>query len=160
MSPTPSISYSAIAVALAALAVPLTSQTTVTGPAWEVHGLVAGSRSTHGGVGFGAVWGGLRRVRIAPSLTAVMSGDGVGARAEVHAQFHILPGRRPTWSIYGTGGAGYLSAAGLRGSPFIVTGMGIERRPAGTRSEYLEVGLGRGLRIALGVRFRRRSADR
>lgn len=119
-------------------------------------GMVAASRTTHGGVGGGVLWGGRSRLRVALSGVGVLTEDGAGGRAELLAQFHVVPGARAGWSVYGTGGVGYLSAAGLRGTAFLALGVGVERHPGGTRSGFVEVGLGRGVRVAVGIRFRRR----
>ena len=112
-------------------------------------------------------WGGeagLAR-RVGQSRVALMGAGGwqdgaTALRAEARAQFLLLP---PGAAGGGGGAAGYYAGLGLafagaerrRGAAYLTAVIGVETAAWRTRGVYAEVGLGGGVRIAAGLRWRR-----
>jgi hypothetical protein len=113
---------------------------------------------------WGAEAGVARRVgqgRVAVLGAGGWQDGGTALRAEARAQFLVLPaagGREG-----GGGGAGYYAGLGLafagaerrRGAAYLTVAIGVELAAWRTRGVYAEIGLGGGVRIAAGLRWRR-----
>lgn len=79
------------------------------------------------------------------------SEDGTSGRAEVIGRFHVDPYRQRRWGLYGAAGAGTLWRS--TPEPYLTFSAGLEGpRSAGGWSPALEVGFGRGLRVAAAIR--------
>lgn len=82
--------------------------------------------------------------------------DGHAAtRAEVTAQFLVNPSARAGVSAYGALGIAVVSAAQVRGGGYITMFFGVERAAARRGGWFVEAGLGGGVRVAAGARWRR-----
>jgi hypothetical protein len=139
---------------LGALACPLAAQAPAAseldlGPvATWAHRVFAGAA-----VGIATRPGGEGRVAL---VAAVGSADGHAAlRLEAMAQFLILPGAKTGVSPYGGVGLAYLGARPYRGAGAFVVMVGLEGAPGRPRGWFGELGLGGGLRLRLGYRWRR-----
>jgi len=89
-------------------------------------------------------------------LAAVGSADGHAAvRLEATAQFLVMPGAKRGLSPYGGVGLAYLGARPYRGAGALVVLVGVEAAPGRPRGWFGEVGLGGGLRLRMGYRWRR-----
>ncbi|MGH7702629.1 MAG: hypothetical protein ACREMO_06020 [Gemmatimonadales bacterium] len=93
------------------------------------------------------------RTRLAATAAAGVAQGGFGFRGELLAHFLLNPRavRRP--GLYGLGGVAFVSAPGERG--YLVVGAGLEARPGARSGWALELGVGGGVRVALGYRWRR-----
>lgn len=97
--------------------------------------------------------GGESRLALVTAFGAV---DGHAAlRLEATAQFIVLPGAKTGISPYGGVGVAYLGARPYRGSGMLVMLVGVEQAAARPRGWFGELGLGGGLRLRLGYRWRR-----
>jgi hypothetical protein len=85
---------------------------------------------------------------------AAGTGDGAAAgRGEGTAQFLLTPERTRGSGLYVSGGlAGTL---GRRDAGYLVLGLGLEARPGGKSGWLIEIGVGGGVRLAAGWRWRR-----
>ncbi len=90
--------------------------------------------------------------------------DGAMAlRAEARAQFLLLPPGGAGPSGGGRAAAGYYAGLGLafagaerrHGAAYLTAVIGVETAPWRSRGMYAEVGLGGGVRLAAGLRWRR-----
>lgn len=91
------------------------------------------------------------------TLTAaggVLDGQ-AGMRLEATAQFLVTPGARRGLSPYGGIGVAYMGARRYPGTGAIVVLCGLEAAEGTRRGWFGEVGLGGGLRVRLGHRWRR-----
>jgi len=78
-----------------------------------------------------------------------------GVRVEADAQLLLRPGERSGPGPYGGLGLAFVGAGGERGAGYLTALLGVEAAPGRRRGWYLELGLGGGVRLALGRRFRR-----
>ncbi len=130
-------------------AVPLAAQR-----AWEfgAGGLVLLADPASAGAG---VYGAVRlegRLRLAALAVAGAENGAARARGEVLAHFLLAPAARRGAGAYGIGGVAF--ASGSRDRGYLVLGLGLEAAPA-TRSGWaVEAGVGGGVRIAAGYRWR------
>jgi hypothetical protein len=103
----------------------------------------------------GGVYGGVRttrRTRIAFTAAAGSAGGAFVARGELLGHFLLSPASR-TVGLYGGGGlAGLAGDGGEEG--FLVLLIGLEHAPGGPSGWYVEGGLGGGVRVAAGYRWR------
>ncbi|HEU5319442.1 MAG TPA: hypothetical protein VFX28_01480, partial [Methylomirabilota bacterium] len=105
-----------------------------------------------GGVTFGHRPG---QARVALLLAGGGLDGSAAVRAEATAQFLVNPGARAGVTAYGAAGVAYVGARGTRGMSYLTMFLGIEQGAARSWGWYGEAGLGGGLRIAVGVRWRR-----
>jgi len=82
----------------------------------------------------------------------------LGVRLEATAQFLLRPGERSGVGPYGGLGLAFLGAAGARGASYLTALLGVDQGPGARAGWYAELGLGGGVRLALGRRFRRFSS--
>ena len=79
---------------------------------------------------------------------------GWGGRLEVRGQFVLLPFARAGTGFYcGMGGA-WMGGAGERGAAYLTALLGVERTPGRPRGWYVEAGVGGGVRVSVGLRWR------
>ena len=102
----------------------------------------------------GGIYGAIRttrRTRLALTAAAGSADGEFVARGEVLGHFLLSPA---SWGpgIYGGGGIAGIAGAGEEG--FLVLLLGIEHAPGGRAGWYLEGGLGGGVRLAAGYRWR------
>jgi hypothetical protein len=89
-------------------------------------------------------------------VAALGSADGHPAvRLEATAQFLVMPGAKSGVSPYGGVGLAYLGARPYRGAGALVVLLGVEAAPGRPHGWFSEVGLGGGLRLRIGYRWRR-----
>ena len=138
---------------LAALTHPLTGQQ-VTATELDAGPVATWARRTFSGVAIGVARrpGGEGRLALA---AAVGSLEGHTAlRLEATAQFLALPGAKSGISPYGGVGVAYLGAHPYRGAGLLVLLIGVEQAPGRSRGWFGEVGMGGGLRLRAGYRWR------
>jgi hypothetical protein len=124
----------------------------------QVWGMGAASRPSFIGAGFGLAWRDDQRTRIAPALALGALGDGhVGVRADVGIHFLLDPTKRTGSAIYGGGGLS-VAASRDRVTPFVLLVLGAETAPGGAGGSFVEIGVGGGVRLAIGYRWRKHDA--
>jgi hypothetical protein len=102
----------------------------------------------------GGVYGAIRttrRTRLALTAAAGSAGGEFVARGELLGHFLLSPASTGP-GVYGGGGIAGIAGADEEG--FLVLLLGIEQAPGGRSGWSLEGGLGGGLRIAVGYRWR------
>jgi len=112
-------------------------------------------------LGGGSVWWRpASRTRVGVLAAAGLAGGEAAARAELAAHFLLHPANRAGPGVYAGGGLAF--AAGAAGGGRIQLVAGLEQRPGAARGWVIEAGLGGGVRLAAGWRWRtgRRSAVR
>jgi hypothetical protein len=93
------------------------------------------------------------RTRISASVGGGASGGDFAWRAEALGHFLFSPDRRHGWGGYLAGGVAAVGGPVNRG--YIVLTLGAEGRPGGSSGWVGEVGIGGGVRIGVGYRWRR-----
>ncbi len=124
----------------------------------QVWALAAASKPAFYGAGLGIAFRDEDRLRFALAAAPGGYGNGAfGARADATLQFLLDPTRPSGAAIYGGGG---LSLAARQGhaTPYLLLVLGIEHAPGGPRGAFAEVGVGGGVRVAIGYRWRKRNA--
>ena len=80
--------------------------------------------------------------------------DAWGVRLDARGQFVLLPFARAGTGFYcGMGGA-WMGGAGERGAAYLTGLLGVERTPGRPRGWYVEAGVGGGVRVSVGLRWR------
>ncbi|HEU4698344.1 MAG TPA: hypothetical protein VFS40_04140 [Gemmatimonadales bacterium] len=147
-----------VATALGAgpLAAPLAAQQR--GRGLEL-GLQATGTASDPAVGVAGLYAGLRgssRVRVVTQLGAGVTEHGAAAwRGELAAHFLLNPFARRGVGFYGGGGVAAAGAHGLDTQGYALLTLGVESRPGASSGWALEVGLGGGVRVSAGWRWRR-----
>ena len=93
------------------------------------------------------------RTRLSVSVGGGASDGDFAWRAEALGHFLLSPDRRRGWGAYVAGGLAAVGGPVDRG--YIVLTLGVEGRPGGPSGWVAEVGIGGGVRIGLGYRWRR-----
>jgi hypothetical protein len=104
----------------------------------------------------GGAYGAVRtspRVRIAATVAAGEAGGEVAGRGELVGHFLLNPTNRAGAGAYA--GGGVAGVIGPNDQGYLVLLLGIEGGPGGRAGWALEFGVGAGLRIAAGYRWRR-----
>jgi hypothetical protein len=117
-----------------------------------VHGVVAFSEPALGVVGPYAALRTSGRTRISAFVGGGASDDDFAWRAEALGHFLLSPQRRRGWGAYAAGGLAAVGGPVRHG--YIVLTLGVEGRPGGPSGWAAEVGIGGGVRIGLGYRWR------
>ncbi len=120
--------------------------------------LAAASKPALYAGGIGLTWRDNQRTRLAPAVALGWTSDGrFGARADFAIHFLLDPWKREGAAIYGGGG---LTAAVSDGrvTPFALLVLGAENAPGGPRGSFVEIGVGGGVRLAIGYRWRKSNA--
>jgi hypothetical protein len=92
------------------------------------------------------------RTRVSASFAAGVSDGDFAWRAESLGHFLLSPDRKNGWGAYFAGGVAVVGGPVDRG--YIVLTFGAESRPGGSSGWVAELGVGGGLRAALGYRWR------
>jgi hypothetical protein len=92
------------------------------------------------------------RTRLSLSLAAGTSNDEVAVRGELLGHFLLSPEERRKAGFYLAGGIAGVEGAVSRG--YLVLTAGVEQAPRGKSGWALEIGVGGGVRVALGYRWR------
>jgi hypothetical protein len=106
-------------------------------------------------LGVAGVYAGLRtsgRTRVSASLGAGISGGDLAGRGELLAHFLLSPEERRRPGAYFAGGIAVVEGAVSRG--YLVLTIGVEERPRSSSGWALEAGIGGGVRVGLGYRWR------
>jgi hypothetical protein len=107
------------------------------------------------GGGYAAVRPG-ERARLALTLAAGTAGGDAAFRGELLAHFLLSPRAKHGVGFYALGGAAVADLASTGDTQgYMVLGVGVESRPGARSGWALEAGIGGGLRIAAGYRWRR-----
>ncbi len=124
----------------------------------QVWALAVASQPALYAAGFGLAWRDNQRSRIAPALALGVLGDGrFGARADLAIHFLLDPYKRDGTAVYGGGGL-TAAVAGSRVTPYALLVLGAEQNPGGTGGAFIEIGVGGGIRLAVGYRWRKSNA--
>jgi hypothetical protein len=126
-------------------------------PAQQVKelGLQVTGAFSHPAVGAAGVYGALRtsgRTRFSLSLVAGGSDAGAIVRGELLGHFLLSPEERRKPGFYLAGGIAGIEGVVSRG--YLVLTAGLEQRPRGRSGWAIEAGVGGGVRLALGYRWR------
>ncbi len=124
----------------------------------QVWALAAASKPAFYGAGLGLGFRdeGRTRIAVAGALGSFEDGS-LGGRADATLQFLLNPQKRAGAAIYGGGG---LSLAAGRGqaTPYLLLVLGVEHAPGGPGGAFAEIGVGGGVRVAVGYRWRKQDA--
>jgi len=104
----------------------------------------------------GAMYGAWRPgggARLALTIGAGSSDGRLSGRGELLAEFLLSPGRRSGVGFYGLGGVA--GVVGPRAQGYLVVGLGLESAPGTGSGWAIEAGVGGGVRVAVGWRWRR-----
>ena len=124
----------------------------------DIHVLGVLSRPLFGGAGVGYAWRDARRTRVLGALAVgAIDGGGVAGRADLAWNFLLDPAKRAGSAVYGGGGLTVQAGAG-RVTPYLLLVVGVENHPGGRGGSYVELGVGGGVRAAVGYRWRKRGA--
>lgn len=93
------------------------------------------------------------RGRMAALLGVGVAEGAFAWRGEAVGHFLVSPGQRHGWGVYLAGGLAVAGTPATRG--YIMLGLGIEERPGAHEGWVGELGVGGGVRVALGYRWRR-----
>lgn len=116
--------------------------------------LVTGTAQFYGG-GLGFALRPPGRSRIGISVSGGTTGDVAAARAEILFSYHVNPYARRGVAPYVFGGGAVLATRSIH-REYLVLGAGLELTPGRAWGVFAEAGIGGGLRVAAGVRLRRR----
>ncbi|HUR94688.1 MAG TPA: hypothetical protein VMY76_08895 [Gemmatimonadales bacterium] len=95
-----------------------------------------------------------RRTRVSIGAGAGMSDGDAAWRGELLAHFLLSPGRRRGVGLYGAGGVAVVGGPVEQG--YVVLALGVESRPGARSGWFAEAGVGGGVRLAIGYRWRSR----
>jgi hypothetical protein len=104
----------------------------------------------------GGLYGAVRlspRVRAAATAGLGASGGQLAGRGELLAHFLFHPGGAARTGLYV--GGGVAGVAGVQDEGYVVLLLGLESRPGGRSGWALEAGVGGGVRLTAGYRWRR-----
>ena len=124
----------------------------------QLHALAIASRPFFAGAGLALGWRDPGRTRWQAAATVGgLDGHGVGARADLAWHFLLDPAKTRGGGVYG--GAGMSVLAGGGGvTPFVLLVLGVEHAPGSGGGSFMEIGVGGGVRVAVGYRWRKRNA--
>lgn len=92
------------------------------------------------------------RTRVSATFAAGVSEGELAARAELLGHFLLSPGQPRGAGFYLAGGVAAVDGPVSRG--YLVLTLGLDQRPAATSGWSAELGVGGGVRVALGYRWR------
>ena len=101
---------------------------------------------------YGAVRAG-GRTRVSAAVAAGVSDNDLAWRAEGLGHFLLSPDKQNGWGAYVAGGVAVVGGPVNRG--YIVLTLGAESRPGGRSGWAAELGIGGGVRVGVGYRWRR-----
>ena len=126
---------------------------------WQIQSLavLASERFIGAGIGYAVRPPG--RLRFAGDVSAGDLEGTLAGRAETFLTYHLNPGRESGFGPYAAAGlAANITRAGARG--YLEVLLGLEQRPGRRTGWFLEAGVGGGLRLSAGYRFRSGSGIR
>lgn len=95
------------------------------------------------------------QTRVVGTAVAGMLGSDPAVRVEAQAQLIVNPSGRGGAGLYAGAGVAWQGATGVPGGGYLTALLGLESAPGARRGWYAEIGLGGGVRLALGARWRR-----
>lgn len=98
--------------------------------------------------------------RLAATVAAGTSGGAAAVRFAIMGQLSLAPAARDGTGPYAGLGLSFLGARGGRGAGYLCAVLGLEAAPGRGSGWYAEAGLGGGVRVAAGWRWRRLPAGR
>lgn len=117
-----------------------------------VHGLALIRDPQWRGGGVYAGWRPGGKARLALTINAGSVDRHFSGRGELLAHFVLTPGKRRGIGVYGLGGIA--GVTGPRDQGYLVLGLGLERSPGGASGWAIEAGVGGGVRLSAGWRWR------
>ena len=130
-------------------------------PGWHETQLWAAglaSRPAVGVAGLGFAWRDAGRTRIGFALGAgAAEGKRAAGRVELAWHFLLDPAQRKKLTVYGGGGIAAGIVRGDRARAWLQLTLGAETAPAGSHGWFVEAGVGGGVRVATGLRWRTRA---
>jgi hypothetical protein len=123
----------------------------------QIHAVGVASRPFFGGAGGGLGFRDADRNRWQGALAVGFLDGGVGARGDFTYHFLLDPRKRQGSAVYGGGGL-TAQVAGGRVTPYVLLVVGAENAPGGAGGSFVELGVGGGVRFAVGYRWRKRNA--
>lgn len=124
----------------------------------QLHALAIASRPFFAGAGLAFGWRDEGRTRWQAGATlGGLDGHGVGARADLAWHFLLDPAGTRGGAVYGGAGMSLLAGGG-RVTPYVMLVLGAEHAPGRGGGTFVEVGVGGGVRVAAGYRWRKRNA--
>lgn len=126
----------------------------------QVQAIGVASRPFFGGAGGALAFRDADRNRWQGALAlGLLDGGGVGARGDFAYHFLLDPRKRQGSAVYGGGGL-TAQLAGGRVTPYVLLVVGVENAPGAAGGSFVELGVGGGVRFAVGYRWRKRNAPR
>ncbi len=122
---------------------------------WSVGVTTVAARRTFWGAGLELAHRPGGQVRGAAAAAAGSRDGEAAVRLDATAQFVVTPGARTGVTVSGGLGLAYAGARHTRGAAWATVQLGAEAAAGRRRGWFLEVGLGGGLRVAAGWRWRR-----
>jgi hypothetical protein len=157
-SPTTSSFVKALSAAtgIALAAAPLSAQASqpLQGPELAAAATVILARRTFWGSELGLAKRAGGQGRLAVTAAGGSYEHALGVRCEATAQFLLSPGERSGAGPYAGLGLAFVGGEGARGASYLTALVGVESAPAARAGWYGELGLGGGVRVAVGRRFR------
>ena len=118
-------------------------------------GLAAFARSDFAGGGLGVGRRVSSQTRVALSAAGGTLARRAAVRLEAAAHFLVTPAARTGVGLYGGTGLAFQAARRTPGAGYLVALVGIESAPGRRAGWFAELGLGGGVRVAAGWRWRR-----
>lgn len=122
--------------------------------------ITAGALTAISGRDFWGAAAGLGRrldsqTRFAGLAAVGMLGGAAALRLELTAQLIVNPSGRGGAGLYAGTGVAWQGGRGTSGHGYVTALVGVERAPGSRRGWFAELGLGGGVRLCLGLRWRR-----
>lgn len=117
-----------------------------------VHGLAVMQDPEWLGGGVYAGWRPGGKARLALTINAGSVDRRFSGRGELLAHFVLTPEKKKGLGMYGLGGIA--GVTGRRDQGYLVLGLGLERSPGGRSGWAIEAGVGGGVRLSAGWRWR------
>ena len=95
------------------------------------------------------------QTRVAGLAAAGIMDNKAAMRVEATAQLIVNPSGRGGACLYAGAGVAWQGAPGMAGGGYVTALLGLESAPGSHRAWFAEAGLGGGVRLALGLRWRR-----
>lgn len=123
---------------------------------WQVHGLGVVTGAEFVGGGMGVAWRTAGRLRLGAALAGGTAEGAAALRGEAALSYHVNPVKRRGVAPYVAGGVA-ITATDATSLEYVLLVIGLEARPGRGAGWFVEAGAAGGLRVAGGVRLRRRT---
>ncbi len=124
----------------------------------QLQALAIASRPFFAGAGLGFGWRDEGRTRWLGAVTVGdLDGKGAGGRWDLAWHFLLDPAKRQGSAVYGGAGMSVLAGGG-RVTPYVLLVLGAEHAPGAGGGAFAELGVGGGVRVSVGYRWRKRNA--